>query len=113
MRRLGITLRRKLLPAEEYFANIAEHMQGFPTSEQMRKWKDGKVPLKWKRKYARLVNAFGWNGGRMSRFIPSVHADTLQAGDQEQGLDEAWEDLGDAGEHATLSWVYISKTHLQ
>lgn len=63
---IGITLLRKTIPVEEYFANIEAHFDQMPTQADMRSQK-GTIPLTWQKNYGLLVNAFGWNSGRTSK----------------------------------------------
>ena len=100
LRRLGVVLRRRMVPLAAYFENIDKRMDKMPTKEQMRNWKFDKVPDSAKKKYARLVNAFGWNAGPMSRWVtqcvvedPAPLPATMQPA-AEAGV----EDTGEAGE---------------
>ena len=63
-----MTLRRKMVPLEDYFANIEARLGRAPTTQQMRHWTGDKVPQLELRRYARMVNAFGWSAGPMTRY---------------------------------------------
>ena len=68
---MGVCLVRKHIPVADYLANIRNAYVKMPTLGRVKRARDSKISPAWKMRYVCLVNAFGWNAGRTSKFIPA------------------------------------------
>ena len=89
------------MPIPEYFAKIEACFAEMPTQQKMQGMK--RLGKKWQRRYARLVNAFGWSHGHTGRLAKAttrlreehaeddgeaVAGELLVAADAEEGYGE-------------------------